>query len=320
MARWNYEKVKKFVNENSNCQILSDTFNTTKDKYVFECKCGEEFETTFERFNLKNKRQCDKCGRLNSSKKQRLSYDYIKTFIEDNSECKILSDSYINNNEKILLLCSCGESFYTTFDKFKTRNKRMCNQCSYKTISESQTFSYEQVKEYIESESSCKMISHEYNSCYDIIRIACECGKVFETTLANFKAKKSKKCNKCSNLFSEGESLIAEFLEGNNIKYKEQFTFKDLTSDYTKHLLRFDFCVLDDNDEPFFFIEFDGRQHFEPIEYFGGLESYEILKRNDHKKEQYCIKNEFKLLRIPYYSIDDINSILQDNLRILCQA
>jgi hypothetical protein len=47
-------------------------------------------------------------------------------------------------------------------------------------------------------------------------------------------------------------------------------------------------------------IEFDGKQHYEPMEYFGGIESYERLKINDKIKSDYCEENYIDLIRIRY--------------------
>lgn len=47
-------------------------------------------------------------------------------------------------------------------------------------------------------------------------------------------------------------------------------------------------------------IEYDGEQHTKPIDYFGGIESYECTVRHDKMKNEYCKNNGISLLRIPY--------------------
>ena len=61
-------------------------------------------------------------------------------------------------------------------------------------------------------------------------------------------------------------------------------------------------------------IEFDGRQHFEPIDKFGGVDTYERIKLNDTIKNEYCEEHYIELIRIKYDKIDDIYRILWDNL------
>ena len=63
-------------------------------------------------------------------------------------------------------------------------------------------------------------------------------------------------------------------------------------------------------------IEFDGKQHYEPIEHFGGVEAYERLKLNDKIKNDYCEENFIDLIRIRYDQIDRIYDILNESLRM----
>ena len=64
-------------------------------------------------------------------------------------------------------------------------------------------------------------------------------------------------------------------------------------------------------------IEFDGRQHFEPIEYFGGVNAFEIGKIRDKIKNEWCKEKGFPLLRIPYYDRKYIDIILKSFLNDL---
>ena len=62
-------------------------------------------------------------------------------------------------------------------------------------------------------------------------------------------------------------------------------------------------------------IEFDGIQHFQPLQIFGGSEAYERLKINDKIKNDYCEINYINLIRIRYDRYDNIYSILWQNLK-----
>jgi len=65
-------------------------------------------------------------------------------------------------------------------------------------------------------------------------------------------------------------------------------------------MLPFDFYLLMHN----ILIEFDGKQHFEPISYGMSSEkaekSFLKLKQNDKIKNKYCLDNNINLIRIPY--------------------
>lgn len=67
--------------------------------------------------------------------------------------------------------------------------------------------------------------------------------------------------------------------------------------------LPFDFYLKDIN----ILIECDGIQHREPIKHFGGEDRLEYQKFNDSIKDDYCLKNSIRLIRVTNFSeIDNI--------------
>ena len=62
-------------------------------------------------------------------------------------------------------------------------------------------------------------------------------------------------------------------------------------------------------------IEYDGRQHFEPISKFGGEEGFNKLRRNDEIKNEYCRNRNITMIRIPYtMPKDNISQYIQNKL------
>lgn len=98
-------------------------------------------------------------------------------------------------------------------------------------------------------------------------------------------------CPSCNE--SKGEREIAYLLDKNNINYKRQHTFEGCKN---KKLLPFDFFIPLLN----ICIEYDGRQHFEAIDVFGGEEALRYIQHNDEIKTDYCKENNIKLIRIRY--------------------
>jgi hypothetical protein len=56
-------------------------------------------------------------------------------------------------------------------------------------------------------------------------------------------------------------------------------------------------------------IEFDGKQHFEPIKRFGGEDAFIKTKINDNIKDDFCLLEGIRLIRIKY--TDNIEMLLQ---------
>ena len=79
----------------------------------------------------------------------------------------------------------------------------------------------------------------------------------------------------------------------NNIKFIQQHKFDDCKNIKP---LPFDFYLPDYNT----CIEFNGKQHYEPIKYFGGRVVYDKLIKRDKIKMEYCNKNNIPLLIIKY--------------------
>lgn len=77
-----------------------------------------------------------------------------------------------------------------------------------------------------------------------------------------------------------------------------------------ERLLPFDFYLTNLN----ICIEYDGIQHFKPINIFGGLNGFILTKNNDEIKTSYCKENNIKLIRISYNDIKIIKNILNENL------
>jgi very-short-patch-repair endonuclease len=77
--------------------------------------------------------------------------------------------------------------------------------------------------------------------------------------------------------------------------------------------LTFDFYFPDYN----LCIEYDGKQHHQPIPFFGGEEHYQYRKKLDLIKTKYCEENNIDLLRIPYWEKENIEQILINKLSLI---
>lgn len=294
--RLTYEYVYNFLKERD-IILLSETYESSNELLKLECKCGNIFYRNFK--NIRNgKFNCPTCTWENRS----VGYENVKKFVESKG-CKLLSNKYINNSTKLKIQCSCGGEFEIRFADFKFKERYKCNNCRKK-----KNYTYDDVKKFIESKG-CKLISETYIKNNEYLTIQCSCGEIFSRKFNSFKDSKQYYCNKCSCKISIGERIIMEFLRDNNIAYNFQHKF--LTCKNQKKL-SFDFYLPNYN----MCIEFDGRQHFEVVNAFGGEKELEKCKLRDSIKDKYCKEQQIKLLRIPYWDIKNINEILQKNLNI----
>lgn len=105
---------------------------------------------------------------------------------------------------------------------------------------------------------------------------------------------------------SRAEILIEEILAENNLVFQEEYVFEGLNADNGKPL-RFDFAVFDDDGNIDFVIEYQGRQHYQPVAKFGGKRGLYQQQYNDNKKRRFCALNHITLVEIPYTEENLIN-------------
>jgi very-short-patch-repair endonuclease len=92
---------------------------------------------------------------------------------------------------------------------------------------------------------------------------------------------------------SKGEKKISKILDKYNILYLREYKFKDC---FYKKELPFDFYLPKHN----ICIEFNGKQHYESIEHFGGDIRLKEQIEKDNIRRSYCIINNIKLVEIKY--------------------
>ena len=123
----------------------------------------------------------------------------------------------------------------------------------------------------------------------------CFCGKIFIDIPARIMNGHVRSCGCLKQ--SAREMLIENFLKDNNIQYIPQYSFPDLKSN-KNYVLHFDFAIFVNNIIKL--IEYDGEQHFYPIDFFGGEECFKEAKERDILKNEYCKRNNINLLRLNY--------------------
>lgn len=98
---------------------------------------------------------------------------------------------------------------------------------------------------------------------------------------------------------SRGEICIEEVLKDAELNFKMEYSFPDLKSPNGRPL-RFDFVVFADDGQIDFIIEYQGRQHYEASQKFGGKRGLYQQQYNDNQKRRFCALHGFTLIEIPY--------------------
>lgn len=106
------------------------------------------------------------------------------------------------------------------------------------------------------------------------------------------------------------EKQIEKILDKHGYNYEREYSFENLKSD-KNYRLRFDFAIKNDTNNIDCLIEYDGQQHYKPVDKFGGQKAFEQTQYRDQLKNKYCQENGIKLIRIPYTkNLDEIEDII----------
>lgn len=247
--------------------------------------------------------KCQLCGEEKS-----IRSDYLKK----NPICKCQKDTMINNTfgdflvlnkckEKakdncILYQCKCIHCGHieNVASNVLRSNRKYCSNCHVRKTTmidmTGQVFGFLKV---LERDMSPEHIGHENDSYW-----YCQCLKCGSIKSIRGISLRNGMTKSCGCIKSIGEELIASLLTKNNIIFEKEYSFNDLIY---KNKLRFDFAIFNTDGTLSHLIEYDGIQHFEQT----GWEDVKTIQFRDNLKNQYCLDNNIKLIRIN--NIEDIN-------------
>ena len=201
---------------------------------------------------------------------------------------------YKNNKTKVKIICKEHGVFEQT-PLNHIINKNGCYKCGIISIGIKS-----KEREILSQDEFLKRIKLIHNDLYDYslvkykgfrykIKIICSIHGIFEQLAGNHL--NGSGCPICK--LSKGENKIKQWLQ----KYLIKFIFqKRFSGCKNKTELKFDFYLPEYNT----CIEFDGRQHFEPVSLFGGKISFQKIKKNDEIKNRFCLNNNINLIRVPF--------------------
>jgi hypothetical protein len=252
-------------------------------------------------------RGCCSCGIESMRKKLLMSQEqFIQLASSKHNNFYDYSKVNFNGvNYKVTIICPIhGEFQQIAWNHLN--GKVGCSLCAFKLISKSNLITQE---EFI---SKCNKI---HNNFYDYSKtiytginnkIIIECPKHGEFTQVASAHSRGKGCPHCNS--SRSENRIRNFLVENKIDFTPQKTFDDCVG--KKRKLPFDFYLPQHN----LCIEYQGIQHYEVVEYWGGADKFLMIQETDSIKKNYCTKNGIGYLAIPY--TEDPIQVLSSTLGI----
>lgn len=124
----------------------------------------------------------------------------------------------------------------------------------------------------------------------------CECGNTAIIAASDVRSGHTRSCG-C--IKSCGEYVISKILRENQIKFIQQYSFLDCLSP-KGNKLKFDFAIINDNEEVEYVIEYQGEQHYKPMRYSQEDINFPLRQERDQIKRDYCLAHNIPLIEIPY--------------------
>ena len=193
--------------------------------------------------------------------------------------------------------CSCNKIISVASDKLRSGHTTSCGCKKYKQAEDLRGKIF----------GDLKVVERDYNSHKDGAVWKCKCllcnnPELISIKAVNLKLGKTTSCG-CS-IKSKGERQIIKILNQLDVEYETQYSFSDLTGNFLP--LRFDFAIFK-NKKLICLIEYQGQQHFESVDYFGGQEKFNKQQTYDSQKREYCKRNSIRLIEIPYYDYNNLS-------------
>lgn len=274
----------------------TDYINFTTKVEIICKEHGSFFQRPLDHLKKMN---CKKCS-VKSSNRKRTSKNWKSDFIKIHGD-KYDYDKvdYKNSSTKIEIICKEHGSFFQLPHSHKSGTG--CKKCGIKKTTIIKDYT-KVIKDFIKIHGD----KYDYSSVNYIdsrIKIEIICKKHGSFLQIPASHQSGSGCPNCK--ISKGEDKIMNILKEKSVDFISQHTFDDCR---LKNKLPFDFYLPEMN----VCIEYDGIQHFEIIDHFGGLERYNKQKMKDKIKDDFCYENDIKLLRISYIDFDNIEDILNN--------
>lgn len=256
---------------------LSKHYNY-KGKQKWQCEKGHIWKA---RFNVMSGRNtwCYVCYLNNLVEKNTIRISNEINKVVKKYKAKILV-GYINWKTKLTILCKNGHIFKTTPSNLLSTNKSWCKEC----FVEKERCGLGVVKEIVESRGG-KCLENKYINYCTKMKISCELGHEWKTSLQKLRI--GRWCPICSHADGrKSRELMYNILKNIFPDYTILVNYRglDWLRGKRNSKMELDFYIFNKDKSFTLGIEYDGKQHFQPVKKFGGKQGLKETKQRDCRK------------------------------------
>lgn len=262
-----------------------------------------------EKFSLSKTHNCE-------GRKKFLQRRNFESKVINHPDYEMLEDFKGFNIEHNFIHKTCGHIFSATPSKVFGRDNRGKTACPNCMGVKGMRKTNRQVQKELDTRYGKNefILLSEYHSCEEPITVRHSCGHEYQVRAESLLHPSSgrdkySKCPACvKSVNSRGARKIEDWLMQQGLEYKREYIFSDCKDSYN---LPFDFAVFYNGRT--YLVEFDGKQHYEYVPYFG-KESFMSTRKHDKMKNDYCRLRDIPLLRITWLSYDHVEFMLDEFL------
>ncbi len=292
-------------NHNLQCELITDKWESHKSPLLLKCPiCNEPYECLWTTLQHKPDGLCPSCVITKLAELKRTNIEVVKQALIDKGYVPLFN-VYESNSSKLLIRDSLGYLGDMTYKQLLVGN-------GFFPFHPENNHTLDNIKLYLKSNGdTCKLLSNEYVNNLNLLDFQCDCGRLYQASLTSILRQNSLRCDVCNKKTSNLEYLVDQWLEQNKLKFHSQYRFNDCRNVYP---LPFDFML--NLNGKIYVIEVNGIQHYQPQEYFGGIDAFVYRCNNDKIKKEYCINNNIIFIEISYKDFiqDEYAKILTNKL------
>ena len=282
-------------------EIHGDTYDYSKVKYrvgkekvtIICRKHGDFLQTPSDHLNGYG---CAPCGRLRIGEQSRDTFtDFLKKAKNIHGDTYTYNEkTYISGVERVEIICKTHGVFH------QRANAHLkgagCSKCGDIRVSEAHRHSKD---DFIHRSRQVHGNRYsyectEYKLSGEKVAIICRDHGKFMQSPNNHISKKAG-CPACN--ASKGELALEEIFNKHEVRHQREYRIPTVNLRF-----EYDFYLADKN----LLIEFQGIQHFKPIDYFGGVENFLYVKRNDLLKKQIAKSCNYNLIYFDYRQLKQL--------------
>lgn len=280
--------------KDKNIEIVGDFIHLLKDTEL-KCnkiECGNVWIGKPKNYLYKN--SCPRC-----SGKQRHTNEIIDEYLKNSNIIRL--EDVKNNSTPIKWKCLVDGYEWFCRTGCLMKNGFNCPKCNKKM-----RITNEEIDERL-IDRKIKRITKEVKNCMSVLTWKCEvCNNMWDASV-NAILNNGTGCPVCKN---KTEKIVKDIIV-KNLQFDKFIHQKRLQFNNRNYYVDF---YLENGDKKFA-IEYNGKQHYEPIEYWGGERSFKKQQKRDEELREYCKNKNITLIEI-HYKENDILSFLKERYEI----